>query len=161
MPEGVDDADRVEHACDGGVEGADLVEMPEAFNSARGVVDEPFRCLVGGGIVELEMALMDVIDGEGDGSDRSLREEPPEVLLTINDIDPADEDAPEEEAENADHDRDASLFFPEIEMAGAWQEEGENARGHLEGFAWWRVVVGHALVCGGCLEGLKKVVAGS
>ncbi len=161
MPEGVDNADRVEHAGDGGVEGADLVEVPEALDPARGIVNKPLRGLVGGGIVELEVSLVNEIDCEGDGPNCSLREEPPEVLFTIHDIDAADEDAPEEETEDADHNRDGSFFLPEVEVAGARKKECEDARRHLEGFACWRMVVGHAQACGGCLEGLKKVVSGS
>ena len=50
-------------------------------------------------LVGLEAGLVIAIDGEGDGADQCLPEEPDAVLLAVDDVDAPEENAAEEEAD--------------------------------------------------------------
>ena len=139
MEERVEDGDEVEHARDGGGQGADLVGVAERLavggHGAGALLPDPdtlrvalaeFAGITGAAslaladLVGLEAGLVIAIDGEGDGADQCLPEEPDAVLLAVDDVDAPDENAAEEQAEHADGDPDAAPAFPEIDMAEAW-----------------------------------------
>src|SRR5262249_23547538 len=88
----------------------------------------------GRGIAGLEAVLVRPIDREGDGADGGLADEPPEVFLAVNHVHAADEQAPEEEAEDADGDHDAAVDLAEPDVSEAGKDKGEESGHGLEGF---------------------------
>lgn len=128
--EEVEDEQGVEHAGDGGVEGADGLGFAEGLGVGRGLVG-----VLGGGGVLVEAVAVEV-DEEG-GGDHGLADEGPAVVLSVDDAESADEEAGGVEASQGNGEDEGLGAVAEEEVAEAGEGPGGDGGGGGPGGGGW------------------------